>query len=71
MLQAAFLLLEKLTAKSLSRPIGPQKAPVDRQCDSTRGREGVFGPHTISSLCLQEHQCVNLNEELISNEGEA
>lgn len=67
MLQAAVLLLKKLAAKASHVP----QAPVDRQCDSTRGREGVFGPNTISSLCLQERQCVDLNEELISNEGEA
>ena len=76
MLQAAVLLLEKLTAKkkkkkskSLSRPLGtplpPSKAPVARQYDSTRGGKGKgrrVWPHTISSLCLQERQCVNLNE---------
>lgn len=79
MLQAAVLLLEKLTAKQASHvpsvPPSPPKAPVDRQYDSTGvgwgGGERRVWPHTISSLCLQERQCVNLNEELVSNEEEA
>ncbi len=71
MLQAAFLLLKKRTAKASHVPSVPQ-APVDRQYDSTgEGGGRRVWPRTISSLCLEEHQRVNLNEGLISNEGEA
>lgn len=70
MLQAAVLLLEKLTAKQASHvpsvPPSPPKAPVDRQYDSTGvgwgggGGEACLAPYnklvvfTGASVCESE-----------------
>lgn len=62
--QAAFLLLVKASHV-------PQSNCRSTMCGHKGGGKTSCGPNSISTLCLQEQQCMDLNEELISNEGEA